>query len=452
MERRGALQHNQSRTRRGGWPPLMTDARPGKKSNISSPSRWLYSRCWVVLLLFNLCCPILCLPQDDAVITASTEQCNTVECLESVRDALQCSESDLGCMCDTADFISDLSTCISSDLQCSWTFAAAASSEIESQCEPYTSSAWDLCLECFSSQAKKRDCFGLEDLGCMCGGNPTEYESLASSCLTSFSKGSITCPEASVDIHLRGKTLDCDDYISTAKFDGCLTCQVSIATEVGCAGRDDFGCLCSVDDFTDSLSSCIETKCFPEDQTLAFSRHMSSCLVFTPEATDGEPALATAGGLANSTKEDGDEDGDEDGPDTTTVIGAVVGTVAGLSLLLTGGYFIFRKRSKGKKSNKIVPSKVQEQSDASVNSVAAVAEAPPTGKQGMYEVEGSRQHQHFPATTPYALHEMYEARIAPSELNGQQLQHPRSTATELDSRPRHFLHNDGLQYGSSNPV
>ena len=249
MEKRGALQYGDIDERRDSKDIIIYGTRLRPTSILRfSRSQWFYPHCCIALLLLSLCIyPVSCLPQDDAAITSSAEQCDTDKCLESVRDARSCSESDLGCQCDEPDFIQDVFTCIRDELECNWRFATPVTAELESQCTPYMTSAADVCLECYTSQAEKLSCVGPEDYGCVCGAPLTEYEALvSSSCANSFSKGSVTCAEPSVLNHLYNlKSLDCEDHTATAGFDGCLDCEAEAATGVGCAGLNDLDCLCS---------------------------------------------------------------------------------------------------------------------------------------------------------------------------------------------------------------
>ena len=301
---------------------------------------------------------ILALAQENIITSAPTSQCDTSRCLKMARDSEGCSaEFDGVCMCDSSlGFIHTLRNCIvSEESNCIEDDYQTAFDKIQSTCTLYTEVGKELCDGCFSSGINDLGCLDDKDLDCLCSPNLEDFMSKVKSCATKTSSGTFTCLQKSISIRSTFLAGSCIPFSTKeAKPKGCAICQNAVATELDCTGQADFSCLCTKEGHSEILSSCIESRCLPADQTVARNIYLSACdsisAGLVPEITLDGVSLETEISRPEAAEDEADEaDGDSVGPDTTMVIGIVAGSVAGLSVMLVGGYFIFRKRSRNKK-------------------------------------------------------------------------------------------------------
>ena len=372
----------------------------------------------VAILFFHLYPIVTSLPQDEAAITAAPARCDTVSCLDFARESKSCTGSGStldNCVCDKGHFVVPFSRCLTSDPACGEEVATSAVKELQSSCSPYYSSASSLCEECFDSVAKDLSCLNGDDVRCLCRPRPTGYLELLTSCTSTNTKNSVSCHASELETYTMYLDPGCL-AVSTAKQDeNCLLCEAAIATEVGCDGPDDHSCLCDQDDYTGSLFACIESEseCVTEQITPARDDYETVCSLFSigAEASilEDDPFGPTDSAslsddddlddleleLDRIANDNNNNDDDDDGPDTATVVGAVAGAVAGLSLLLLGGYYLFRKRTQAEKFEKQKPHKSASQPQSVPGSIS-------TGQDGMYEMWGSHESQQKYAASSFA--------------------------------------------------
>ena len=350
---------------------------------------------WYFVAL-SLLLATLSLAQEDVVTSAPTSPCDPSRCLEKAREAEGCSANfDGSCMCDSSlGFIYTLRSClISEESDCIEADYQTAFSEIQSTCTPYQEIGKSLCDDCFTSGVNDLGCLDGLDFDCLCNPNLEDFLSDFASCAKEISSGTFTCPQKSISIRSTFLESDCSPILAKkAKPEGCAICQNAVATELDCTGQADFSCICTKEGHLQSLSSCIQSKCLPADQTVARNIYVSAC----DSISAGLIPDITLDGVSRETEiprpEVSEEDTDEEsiGPDTTTVIGIVAGSVAGLSAMLVGGYFIFRKRSRNKEIISIKePPKLPPRRNGPLETINP---SPLNYKQdGVYEMWGSHQ-------------------------------------------------------------
>ena len=356
----------------------------------------------IILLLIYSYSFVICLPQvENAEITVPEEtitdglfiieqsiatvtgvvifDCNTEVCHQELGHAItKCYESTKGidCFCTAYD---SYGICRSTTNEgCG---DPSDLTTLHNECTAYSITAESLCEQCFKSEAAALSCLDENDVDCLC---PTSvpYISSVESCVRDNNEGPITCPSASLRQYKNNFSDNCTAYLTEREYDGCLKCQASIATEVGCSGREDYRCLCSVKDYMSSISRCIATDCFPGDQTIARNSITAAC-----QLVSLEPTSATGSGDISLATENGEDEGGEDAPETATVVGIVVGAVAALSFLLIGGYYIFRKHSEKEVSGKSKRAILLPWSKAIIATpVGSTAELPASGQGGAHEV------------------------------------------------------------------
>ena len=409
------------------------------------------SRLGLVNALRVICClyfAITAHAQEDTTIF-----CSTYDCVDIAVESARCTDTDdVPCVCETKTYESYLSSCLITEkthgcVSSDWT---SASESLESDCSSYSSSIGaDLCSVCFSSAIKSASCLEYDDYDCLCGSKSDDVLSMFTSCATVPITASATCLTSDLAFSSEELASSCSSFSENPDEPEICFCQAAVAEDINCAFQD-LGCLCAQDDYLNRLLPCIESSCFSEDRTLVRNSHTSAC---SELATGGTPAIATTdsasqqtdGDLTNakgSPKEDGEENDDSDGPETSTVIGVVAGAVAGLSILLVGGYFIFRKRSR---KSKVKPPKLPPRPD-NLNGAKL------NEQQGIYEMWGTQQ---FPQPTqPAAAHKSATQLHQSSELDSHIFHQPTQPAaahksatqlhqsSELDS---HIFHQPKVQ-------
>ena len=301
-------------------------------------------------------------PVDDIVITSeepatvvtSAVDCNRAfRCEEEAREGAGCSDGlDGPCMCDETTYLSSYYSCFQSDLECYDEWSLVTDSHTES-CSPYELSAHSVCLSCQTSAIEGAACLDEVDFPCLCPlAISDDHISRLWACQKTASSGSIPCPSYSMAWLEASFTDGCFALTDEHSFLGCPQCQSSIATELDCTAPDDFDCICSVErDYIRSLTPCVTETCFLPDLTLARSSITDACMSIRNGLTPAKqtPVGNPRTGDDRDSENPVDNSDEEDGPDTVTVVGIVVGAIGGLSLLLIGGYFIFRKSSDGDK-------------------------------------------------------------------------------------------------------
>ena len=380
-------------------------------------------------------------------------------------------------MCDERRYADVFSQCIvTSDKGCGSSAYEPLSTSLFSTCELYKSTANIECQQCYTSAINSLDCFDHLDYGCLCGPRSDEHLSIYKACATENG-----CPEKSIRIRESIVSRECLNVTPEERAgDGCLPCQIAVASDLDCSGNEDLDCLCPKrDEYFSSLGPCAEKSCFANDLTTARNSFTSRCNLFslgvTPIAKGtGDAAEATGKSSEESgSTQEGDGDGDDDddeGPETVTVVGVVAGAVAGLSVLLIGGYFIFKKRStreKIKNEKKKKPPLLPVRPNLQAHAPLGVAEISSSGyftggqqdhqKQesqvGVYEMWGSQQYSNHPPALPsrpgppmnHSSLSSYNNASAQFnrayELENQQTVHsPYANVFELDSRRSRQVH------------
>lgn len=346
--------------------------------------------------LLCFCFAIAIFAQDDSTPLF----CSTFDCVESAVESARCTDiDDVDCVCETTSYKSYLSSCLISEethgcVSSDWT---SVSSEVDSDCSSYSSSIGsELCDVCFSSIVTSASCLDSDDYGCLCGSISDEVLSAFTSCARKPTTASASCLTSDLAFSSESLSSSCKSFSENPVQEDLCLCQAAIAENLNC-DLQDIDCLCSKNsDYLDQLLPCVESQCFSEDPTAVRDSHTSACDIL---ATGGTPTITNPNFSPRPTaesstepeeapNEDDDEDG-SDGPETSTVIGVVAGSVGALSVLLVGGYFIFRKRSKRKPKVKKPPKLPPRQNDLNA--------AYQNEQQGVYEMWGT---QRFDAPAP----------------------------------------------------
>ena len=320
----------------------------GAKINGKSLHLHVMKVSWVLLCF---CFAITTFAQDDS----TTLFCSTFDCVETAVESARCTDiDDVACVCETGSYKSYLSSCLITEethgcVSSDWT---SASSEVDSDCSSYSSSIGaELCDACFISVVTSASCLDFDDYGCLCDSKSDEILSAFTSCARKPTTLSATCLTSDLAFSSESLSSSCRSFSENPIQDDLCLCQAAIAESINC-DLQDIDCLCSKNgDYLDRLLPCVESSCISEDPTTVRDSYTSACAVL---ATGGTPTITNPESLPTneSSKKAGiatdDDDEDSDGPETSTIIGVVAGSVGALSVLLVGGYFIFRKRSKRK--------------------------------------------------------------------------------------------------------
>lgn len=334
-------------------------------------------------------------------------------CSSAASEYAECSgESDMVCMCDGFDYSGAIRSCASDTLGYTMVGSSAwseASAELSSICSSHKSVAAALCFDCIDSAVSAASCLDNADYECLCGSVLDTYMSTMASCLQSHTTGTTSCPDSNGEFHMMLSDR-CQHFNQFSReFDGCTKCQVAVANSLGCSGHDDYRCLCTEEDYTIQLSSCIDATCFPQDQTLARDSYTSECqaralglISATTTATDRREQATNTASADDSENVNYDED--SDGPDMESIVGIVAGVITGLVALVVAGYFIFRKRSMLFKSDKKMNFHTGKISKA-WKSLLCSPKAPitPTSSNDLqppYEISGFQRLQSSSATLP----------------------------------------------------
>ena len=382
----------------------------GAKIDSKSPRLHVMKISWSILCLFFA---IATFAQDDS----TTLFCSTFDCMESAVESAQCTDTeDVLCVCETGSYRSYLSACLITDethgcVSSDW---ISASSSVDSDCTSLSSSIGsELCDICFDSVVTSASCLGYDDYGCLCGSKSDELLSAFTSCARKPITASATCLTSDLAYSSESLSSSCSSFSANPIQDNLCLCPAAIAESLNC-GLQDIECLCSKGgDYLDRLLPCVESSCISEDPTIVRDSHTSACDVL---ATGGTPTLINPEFSPRPTGESskkaeiasGEDDESSDGPETSTIIGVVAGSVGALSVLLVGGYFIFRKRSKKKPKMKQpkLPPRPSNLNTASQNE-----------QQGIYEMWGTQRYN-----APTQTHAVYKTNVPSntfSELDGQ---------------------------------
>ena len=269
------------------------------------------------------------------------------------------------------------------------------------------------CDECYSVAATDASCIDNADVACLCEQNSDEFRSLFTSCIEVPDEDGRSCPTPYFSFLDAKFQYSCSHWSAASSIPGCTKCQFEVASEIGCDDPFQHTCLCTVQGYLASLTTCITNSCEVEEQETARQEHSAVCAVLSSgnAATVMLPASETGNTDGNS------DDDDNDGPDMTVVIGVVAGSVAALVALLVGGYFLFRKRSKriSKKTEK--PPALPPRPPKQVQ--------PSNGTYELWAYQPNPHKYHFnQPPLPYRL-------THPSEVHGQPLGAPMNGYAEL---------------------
>ena len=306
----------------------------------------------------------------------SANRCPVFDCESSATEAVGCTNAEdyrSDCHCGhVTSYQSLVSSCMLTDHStgCDTFDWGNASSSLSTDCDFASSySPIGLCDECYTAAVTNVSCIDNADVACLCEQQSDDFLSEFTSCVDATSVFDLHCPAAYQSI-LEAKFEASCSYWSEipSSIPGCTKCQTQILEEAQCIGQYDYTCHCAVTSYLSLLTACINAECPDgEDMDIARNEHSAMCAVITsgdaasatlpgskPKSQDSEP---TSGDTGPSDGDDDDDDNndDDEGPEMTTVIGVVAGSVAGLSILLIGGYFLFRKRSKRMSKKKSKP-------------------------------------------------------------------------------------------------
>ena len=323
---------------------------------------------WITISILSFCSSFgYC--DEDAVTSISIT--GVGDCTKSASATVGCSgEDDLDCTC-TTDYTMALLLCLESSYSATSDTTALdeAATQLYSICSTHMPLNVRLCTDCASSAVSAVTCLDYMDYACLCDADGDKYQSVLTTCLETHTSGSISCAAEALPMFSFASD-NCEMIkAATISYNGCTACQASVASELDCSGSLDYECLCTEDEYRARVSSCIEseTSCGIWDQTLARNSYTSVCSALLAGETPILPTTSLASTFARETRPppgasstdeasssidgdsqdaaDDDDDDDVGGPATAEVVGIVVGAVAGLSLLLVGGYWIFRERS-----------------------------------------------------------------------------------------------------------
>ena len=354
----------------------------------------------------------------------SDVECSTFSCSDIASESAQCTDyDDVECYCEQNTYSSLLSSCLLLDttMGCTSSDWISASSELDSSCSSFSSSfGTELCDECYTSAITDGvSCLGYDDYGCLCNAKSNELLSSLTACAETPITLSASCPISYLEELGDGLFSSCSSYEDNpVEVPGCAVCQVIVASGLQCS-QEDYKCLCAEEGvYLDAFESCIDTvNCYESDLTVERDSYTAICSVV---ATGGTPPGLTLDESPSETdlsstreseiRSTSGNDDESDGPQTSTVVGVVLGAIAGLALLLIGGYFIFKKRSKYK-SEKVNKVSISKLTGPSIDQRKA--------EHGVYEMMGSGQYQNYPI------------RPSPTQKAAATLNH----SYELDNRP-----------------
>lgn len=321
---------------------------------------------WKILIFLYL--SYLGSAQDDEVsISIDAEavtSCDTYECMSTARTSLGClflvladNYGDDYCYCDALpSYEEEYSSCLFSSTPngCESSDWDSISAAISTDCSYATSSlAIARCDDCYSSAVTDVSCIDTFDIGCLCDQDSGQFRSIFTACATSAVTLGVTCPTAYMSFLGANFQSTCSYWSDNpSSIPGCIQCQSEAASNVGCL-ENGFTCHCLFTEYLPYLTACMSEECVDEDPITARNQFSAACAVlesgdaaditFLEDQPDSQDSDSRGG---ETGAPDGNGGDDDDGPDTTTIIGVVAGIVAGLTALLVGGYFLFRKRSK----------------------------------------------------------------------------------------------------------
>ena len=391
----------------------------------------------IIVLFLHL--TTVCFAQDEdttspSLVTDSPDlfvvnECPEFDCKDNVSLSLGCADGGFYCYCSEITSFQDLvSACMIETHNCSTEIWENVSERDAAECSTASINIpVGICDESYFTAVQNVSCIDTADLPCLCEQKSDEFLAAFSSNVemsTSYHFSCGTVYQSFLEARFQNSCSYWSDIPSSIP--GCTKCQTQALEKASCTQDEGFYCQCAGTQYLSFLTACINTECpDKEDMDIARNDHSAVCAFVTsgvaasvtlpgskPKSQDSEP---TSGNTGESEGED--DDGEDNGPEMTTVIGIVAGSIAGLSVLLVGGYFLFRKRSKrmSKKTDKppILPSRPpMEQPNAN----------------GVYEMWSSQQkpYQDQPNRPPLPYRP-----TQPSELHGQPPGAPQSGYYEL---------------------